>query len=645
MDDFFDQFETVEPEGQAVNTNLMPDQFAQSQTLPPTDNYFDQFESADDIPVETVEQPQTPVTSTGQGLLTGTQKGVSFGLSDEIAGLMGAGIEGIAESPAEGESKIEQLNRLYEEYRNRERKRIQKVEKEAPIASTVGDIVGGLLIPGGIFKSLGGGVKGAAKIGAASGALEAVGRTEENLASAEGIQDVALGAGLGGALGGVAGKVASKYAQPKLAEKATEAAQEANIETLRSIGARKTDFLNEFQAKTSKRSGAEKAKGTGQVLLDEDLIRYKQEPVKFNAELNERLDSVFEDRIVPITKQLDKKLSKANPEIVHQETLDLSARLLSHVQELSELNKFNPGKNTSLVDNAVESAEEIVSKLANSQNPNKMTEALEAKRKISKLLHNSDWTKSEVSGAKDYLKNMMLELKTYSENLATAVDPKLSLELRKQNNVYSGLTNAKAIAIQDLAKDSAASGIAKGDYLTMALGGTFGGMTGGVTGGTIGSVAALAAKKKFEKEMGKSLPELYSTYRALKSDKAAKSLADRASNYGGMDKLISEGSDTLAQKAVTTAAAATDSTDAQTPYKRDRAATEYIKTASPEVISSEVNRIREQYGESGEKLATMLEKVSQRDATGRNALMFSILQNPAHRKMLGLMDDQDEPDL
>ena len=52
--------------------------------------------------------------------------------------------------------------------------------------------------------------------------------------------------------------------------------------------------------------------------------------------------------------------------------------------------------------------------------------------------------------------------------------------------------------------------------------------------------------------------------------------------------------------------------------------------------------IREQYGKAGEGLASTLEKISQKDMNGRRALVFSLMQDPMNRKMLGI-NVQAEP--
>lgn len=610
------------------------EQFEDAQVeVPVSEEATFNFEQFEDDPDGFVPEKQSTI-NTSTAALAGAQQGLTFGLSDEISGAIGAGLEGSSVSPVPGESKLDQLKRLYSEYRDIERSRLQAAESQQPEAFTAGDVSGGFLTPGGIFKALGkAGIKGVAKTGAAMGGAEALGRTEADILSAEGLTDVGIGTGVGGLFGKVAGKVASRFDKTNMLDKSKELAQEANLDALQSIGAQKTDFLKEFGAKTSKRSGVEQAKGTGQTLLDEGLIKLRQDPIQLNTELNKTLDSVFDDRIIPITKQLDDKLKTVGPDVFQEETLNLSAKMLAHVQELEELNKLNPSGSSSLVENARDSAQEVISRLANSQSPDKMSEALNAKRTLSQILNESDWSKSEVSGAKDYLKKMVSELREYSEKLANKVDPSLAEQLKKENLTYGRLSDAKQIAIKDLAKESAASGLSIGDYLTGGLGSAVGGFGGGL--------AAIGAKKGVEKFTGKTIPEVYNTFQALRKNKAAQSLADRAKNYSKKDQFISESGDSVSQAAITSTAAMTDTTDVSKPYQKDRMATNYIKKLTPEQIQQEVTNVRQQYGENGEKLASLLEKVSQKDSTGRAALMFSILQDPANRKMLGLMDEEE----
>ena len=78
---------------------------------------------------------------------------------------------------------------------------------------------------------------------------------------------------------------------------------------------------------------------------------------------------------------------------------------------------------------------------------------------------------------------------------------------------------------------------------------------------------------------------------------------------------------------------------AQEPHMRQQRLAKAAEQAEPEVLTSQASEIRTKHGKAGEQLATILDNMSKKDKDARRALMFTILQNPSHRKMMGLTDD------
>ena len=92
----FEQFEDAPTEDQPIN--------------------FDQFTEAD-----TTEENQEEVErkTEVEDFIKGSEQGLTFGFADELSGAMGAGLEAIAgDDRMPDESKIEQMKRLYQEYRD-----------------------------------------------------------------------------------------------------------------------------------------------------------------------------------------------------------------------------------------------------------------------------------------------------------------------------------------------------------------------------------------------------------------------------------------------------------------------------------------------------------------------------------------------
>lgn len=78
------------------------------------------------------------------------------------------------------------------------------------------------------------------------------------------------------------------------------------------------------------------------------------------------------------------------------------------------------------------------------------------------------------------------------------------------------------------------------------------------------------------------------------------------------------------------------------PYQLQRQVASASEKTDPETLKSQASQIRSQYGQTGERLATQLENMADRNRDARRALMFTILQDPNNRKMLGLANEQNE---
>lgn len=75
--------------------------------------------------------------------------------------------------------------------------------------------------------------------------------------------------------------------------------------------------------------------------------------------------------------------------------------------------------------------------------------------------------------------------------------------------------------------------------------------------------------------------------------------------------------------------------DAQ-PYQYQRQVAQAASNADPDTLKQQAAQVRQQYGNQGEQLATILEKMADQGKDSRTALMFTVMQNPAYKKMLGV---------
>ena len=204
----FDQFEDA-PEMAEKESKVASQEFN-----------FDEFDDAD----------QNEETPKAQAALEGFTQGLSFGFGDEIAGVSEAagqalGIEGLSRPAISTESgkleffpetklseegptmDLETLLSAYREGRDYQREKQKKAEEDQPGTYLAADLAGGLAIPGAALASSGKAALNAAKVpvmksaakraalgGAALGAVESAGRTENDITSKEALDDVELGA-------------------------------------------------------------------------------------------------------------------------------------------------------------------------------------------------------------------------------------------------------------------------------------------------------------------------------------------------------------------------------------------------------------------------------------------------------------------
>lgn len=186
------------------------------------------FEETEDIlPIEEGEEP-----SQLEAGLRGAGQEVSFGLSDEILGALGA-----AKETALGDDRLENLIETYKRERDIQREAEKEAEEAHPGTYLAGQVVGGIapaLFTGGGSAMASLATKGlskaamtqAAKAGAKYGAGQAFGRAEGDLG--EHIKETAIGAGIGGATGAVSpiiGEAVSstgKYIKDKIAKPAMD---------------------------------------------------------------------------------------------------------------------------------------------------------------------------------------------------------------------------------------------------------------------------------------------------------------------------------------------------------------------------------------------------------------------------------------
>lgn len=599
-------------------------------------------------------------------------QGLSFGLSDEIAGGVEAlgdvlGYENVGTDlskiqPKEDERPWTSKERLLEAYRrgrDTERSNIQQSSEERPKLALGADLLGSVVAPipaigaigkvgkaGSALAKVGGevaeqGIRQATKrgmaTGAKAGALEGYGRTDS-----EDAMDQLFNAGTGGALGGLLGK-ASDVIGAKNSKKALEAVVEeapltANKEALKAMGANANDFAQELGTKTSSRATAKTAKGTGKTVLDEGVLKGRQTVEELKESLVKKLDDTYNKEMVPTVNKLDEASSAIPIEKIKEPLENYTGNMRRSMEKMVGNSNYAEEGSGVIYNNMLKTSENVYNDVVNAlKSPNKFNELNKIKQKLQSEVN---WKNPTSSTYNEFLISTQADVSKLMNDLAQKVSPELGETMVKNNKTYANLLRANDITAGELTKAMAKGDkIGLGEYVAA-------GVISGVTDNKLLGPASIAAKRMAEKYGGKDLSRLMATHSAFRADKAGKSakkilenMDDTPFRRAFMDSFSGK-SPSVAQAASNSASALLSDTDATEPYKRDRQAAQYVQNASPEQLIKQADDIKQKYGKSGERLADTLAKIAEKDKTGRNALIFSLLQSPDNRKMLGLISEE-----
>lgn len=600
------------------------------------------------------EEEQVDEPSQGQAILEGVTRGATFGLSDEIAGASEAagralGLEGVGGPITDiGLSEggptldLDAIKQGYVEGREAQRGREAASEEEFPKTAFAADMAGGLITGGAGVKALGKvpqlkgmldkfrgltKAKQAMSAGAGAGALESAGRSEEELGSLDFGKDVLAGTVLGGATGGLFSKATDKLSRKGLKATQHGLKEDANIQAMKSLGAGKKDFQREIESEVKSKVFGQpyKAKGTGQFALDEgivDPLSRPKESYKKVLELKKKTSQGYEDELNKFENVINMSEKQAD------DVADTTFRTMDEkiTQELGSNDLITKEMRESLNMDRADLQSELSVAL---QGSNPIKELQDLYTRYNKVFFSNAKTQSPTSEARKILRN---EIKSMQRQLVDTVDSESAQNFKKLDKDYTNILDLEGIT------ESAAGGE---PLKEVGLGDIVKGATAKFLGIPVLGEATVAASVASKKILGKDVSDVASGISAIHKNKMADKagrLAD--SPMGSAFQKLSDNPVEAAVAAVTTAAPAVDEVKTSKPQIRDAGAMSLAKDATPEQLQTKASEIRNQYGRTGEHLALQIEKMESKDANGRQAIMFSILQNNAYKKMLGVDDVQ-----
>lgn len=253
---------------------------------PPSADELNQF-TEQDIPKEDWSQLQ----SAGQGALQGS----TLGFSDELGGLLGAGMEKGADLIGKGPNTGQSLQELYQQYRDLHRERNKSAEEANPISYLGGNIAGGLPVIPESAASVGG--------GALLGATAGLGASEAQDLKGATI-DTALGAGIGGATGFIGNQISKMLNPEKLEAGASKLASKAG-------GVKPSKELARVYNKATGEveEGSNIVRGIGKTAMEENALPITGGTDAMYDKTLEAIDRNY-DKLNPIIPRVQQKLDQ-----------------------------------------------------------------------------------------------------------------------------------------------------------------------------------------------------------------------------------------------------------------------------------------------------------------------------------------------
>lgn len=586
--------------------------------------------------------------------LAGAQQSLSMGQSDELAGAINAGIDtatGTSPDTVPDEPALSKYKRLYKEYRDIERNRLAKLEKEHPTDYLAGDLATAAISPVASLNAL----KNVSKtkglydkfsklskakqaaIGAGiTGFAEGVGRSEGETPE-EVLTDAAKTGALSTVLGGTIGKVSDNMSKANLAKKAEEKLKTANINALQAIGATPKDISEELGVKTSKRASANTAKGTGNVLLENDMISPMKTPSDTVDALNTKLDEVYTKELAPHAEAIDKKLITKQNDVINA-TDDFINNSLNTISDFQDAAKYTLKDGPALSEGAGTVMNNIINDLKNAPADKKLSTAIKARQSIRDM---TNFNKSEIPQAQQFYKEVYGNLNKYIDDLSIQADPEAAKAFKEANKLYGRLSDAREISVNNLVNNMAnTKPISTGDFGVPAIASMAITPVLGLPAG-VATMGAFAAKKGIEHTAQKDLAQIWKAYAAKKAFKQANTLNNKVANY---ESTLSNTINKTTPEAIGGASAGVAGSINDENIIKQQVLRDYALKASPQQLQQNSEQLKSKYGKNADKLAAEINSMQNSDRQGKIGKAFSIQQDPNNRKMLEQMNNVDVED-
>lgn len=603
--------------------------------------------SSEEIGLPASLDPTAPEYSKTETFVRSAAQVPTMGFADELVG----GAQALGDI-ATSDSKISDLENLYTQYRDIQRRKNEESAKQNPKTALAGSLAGGAataMIPG----------LNVAKVGqaAALGATAGLGGSEADLLKGE-YKEAAKDAAIGGALGGVAQKFVNKAGgylknlKSGLTEGAESAAKESGEMAYNAMGASVPE-MQKMQGMV--RQGDEELSN-----LVKKYVQPSGGPKKSFEMIQSRIDEI-ETLKTPLFQQADDSLNSLSSDQINKlSSFDLKGKLNSLAEEVALKEKdLTPEQQVQLADQLKgmfnnytnplkaipKTAEERLALQTSQRNLNSLSDLDKIKKELGEELGQAGFKKAEKMSQGLISPNASLEakrsaydlLKNQIEQIGDTVGGDLGSQIKKLNKEESLLIGLRDTVERTAAKESTGQGAGPGAGLAMHLGAaTLGGALGGPAGvatGLAGAAAGLAGKKAIERSLGQGIERALQGKTAKVLESGAKNMAKTAEALAPIDPFLQKTGSFIQKNA--------DAALVSNVAQRAPGITDKPNKKLAEYDTQELSGVAQVLNNSGDsKLQTYGNKLQKALETGdmqsKNAAIFLIMQNKNAKQQLGL---------
>lgn len=566
--------------------------------------------------------PQSNPISKLESFLAGGEQGASLSFSDEAASGIAAGLdkalgaskinqpaEGVIKNPKAKEifekefGSDDSLKALYNEYLTANRNRLKDAEKANPKTYLGGGIAGGLAIPIGAGATA---LKGAsmgqkmamgAKAGMGLGALNAAGTSEAPVMSPEFAQEVVTGGAAGTLMGGAAPPVLAGMGKAALGT--LSAARRLGEKVVGPVG----DIFDLSREVGSITTPA------GQKIVQKQVGDFASSAApKMQGDI-EKLAGLKYDIIDNAAKRgfkhnvddIDAVLNKVK-----------SHRLKTHIEEApAELEKLQKLVKSFKEGSSIRDAEDLSSPKVIAQLQDDLKRVTQFGDKSIKEPEVSGLAGGATQGVRDLQRKLIPGLEKVDNDISAYKRAAEALGIKDTRDINEAQIRDKILGLLNSENSTGVAAIKSGERFDSVIG------------------EIQKANPRFAQQLRDDVDKFSSRISTIKAVNQPIGWSPISWIRGGATQVANAAGSTVGSIEKTI----------QKNKNKGTAVVDLMKSETPEWMQQKATQVAAMGGKVGEELSRILIQGASKEERGRNALIFSLMQNPAYRQLL----EDDKP--